>query len=988
MTHLKELRIKNFKSFRKARVPFKKGFTTIIGPNGSGKSNLLDALLFSLGTTSMKMLRANRLTELVNNTATEKYGKVELVLRDNGGKDWEISRTIDKKGKCIYRLNGEKKGLNEISSLLTELKIKNNGHNIVAQGDVTRIIEMNPEQRRGIIDELAGILEFEMKKAEAQNELEKVNQKLKEANLILSDRMEYLKRLEEEKKAAMEFRELEERKKSAKATLLKEELAAAEEKMGKHGKKLGECSKAGEEFGEKLSELREKALKAESETEKLGEEIMKEQQQSMAKIAAELEEKKSAEAIIREKINSKENAVAEAGAREGRLSQRLSELKERKKTLSGELEGIGKELPIKSRLMEELGKELDAMDKTQTAEVKKLGEKEAELRVELKKAEALSEEAFSLESKRDLFKKENELIERNAKETKERIERLETDIKRFSEKETLLKILQAEKVHEQLSETEEKILKKLEKEKGLLAKKHEIEKSLGELKKEMAKCPVCDSDLPARKKAALREKKENEIKALEFEHSGIRPELKELMDKRASLAGKKAEIERLIPLAEAVKEKRNTVKALREKLTGLKSSFRDAGALGKKISDKRKALRELRERNERQSFELEKEKERVLSRENDLRERFLEAKSAAKMLEQQKEGIERETESGGKEKSSIVREIDLIENGKKGKEKEIDSLLEELEKVSLEIGKIESKKENAAKALGAKMEKREKSLEKTANLREKRQALEAKARAREKEAQDLRVEIGKLEVRLADLGEEFKEFSEVKLLHGLGGRELREEMPKIDRKIRELGTINLKALESFNEEKKELLEINKKVEKLEEERNAVLEMIGKIEIKRNNVFMECFVEIQKNFSKMFYSFFNGSGSLALTDDDNPTESGLIISAKHKGANLVNIDAMSGGEKSLTALAFLFAIQLYEPAPFYVFDEADAALDDENSLKMVKIIKEISKESQFIAITHNNSLIKEADLIVGITLDKNKSSVIGLDLKQKIMEKNH
>ena len=151
--------------------------------------------------------------------------------------------------------------------------------------------------------------------------------------------------------------------------------------------------------------------------------------------------------------------------------------------------------------------------------------------------------------------------------------------------------------------------------------------------------------------------------------------------------------------------------------------------------------------------------------------------------------------------------------------------------------------------------------------------------------------------------------------------------------------------------------------------------------------MECFVEIQKNFSKMFYSFFQGSGSLALTDDDNPTESGLIISAKHKGDNLVNIDAMSGGEKSLTALAFLFAIQLYEPAPFYVFDEADAALDEENSIKMVKIIKEISKESQFIAITHNNSLIKEADLIVGVTLDKNKSSVIGLDLKQKIMERN-
>jgi len=986
MARLKELRLKNFKSFKKARVPFKKGFTTIIGPNGSGKSNLLDALLFSLGTTSMKMLRASRLSELVNNSAAEKYGKVEITVKDNE-KEWEISRTIDKKGKCIYRLNGEKKGLNEITSLLVELSIKNDGHNIVAQGDVTRIIEMNPEQRRGIIDELAGIREFELKKEEAHKELEKVNQKLKEANLILADRIEHLKRLEEERAAALEFRELEERKKRAKATLLKEELNAAKEKIKKHKKKLAGFSALKKEFQEKVAELDEKLEKAESEAEEMGREIITAQKESVAKIVSALEEKKSSQAILQEKISSKENQILSAEARESRLNERLKELKEEKNSLQQELREIEEELPVKKRLSEKLEKELGEFEKKQSEAVKKLREKESALRERVKKAEQLREAAFALESEKGVREKENEMLRKNVSEAKERLEALESEVKKNAEKESTLKALREEKIQEQLSAVEERILKRIEKEKEISAGIAELEKAAGELKKEIAKCPVCESPLDGKKKAALREKKEKETRALRFKEKKVQADLKELREKRNELLKKRKEMEELIPLAEALKEKRASARSLRERISSLREAFRNLSPLEKKAAEKKKEFEEERERNKSEAFALEKEKERILSRESDLREQFIEARNSAKMLEQQKSGILKETERAKRERGEAVKEIDFIQKEKKEKESGIAELGEKAEKISAEIEKMQSEKERASKEMEEKIGKRESAVEKISMLREKKQALELKGRARNRESQDLRVEIGKLEVRAGDLEEEFREFAETKTLKGLNAKELRAEIPATEKRIRELGAINLKALESFGEEKQELMEINKKVEKLSEERDAVLEMIEKIEIKRNNVFMDCFMEIEKNFSKMFYSFFSGKGSLALTDEENPTESGLIISAKHKGENLVNIDAMSGGEKSLTALAFLFAIQLYEPAPFYVFDEADAALDEENSLKLVKIIKEISRESQFIAITHNNSLIKEADLIVGVTLDKNKSSVIGLDLKQKIMEKN-
>src|SRR3989338_6856832 len=147
MVKLQKLILRNFKSFRKADIPLSRGFTAIVGSNGSGKTNILDALLFVLGTSSIKMLRASRIEELVNNTSDENYAKVELVIKD-GEKTYTIQRMIDKQGKFVYRLDGKRKTRNEVSSLLLELGIKPDGHNIVVQGDTTRVIEMSPVERR------------------------------------------------------------------------------------------------------------------------------------------------------------------------------------------------------------------------------------------------------------------------------------------------------------------------------------------------------------------------------------------------------------------------------------------------------------------------------------------------------------------------------------------------------------------------------------------------------------------------------------------------------------------------------------------------------------------------------------------------------------------------------------------------------------------------------------------------------------------------
>ncbi len=241
MVKLQKLVLKNFKSFRKAEIPFANGFSVIAGSNGSGKSNILDALMFVIGAMSMKMLRASRLTDLVNDSAAENYAKVDLSMKHNGTA-FEISRMIDKRGSSVYRLNGEKKAMNEVTSFLRELGIRPDGHNIVVQGDITKIISMSAIERREIIDGLAGLAEFDAKKEESLKELEKVNGRIKEAGIVMKERETYLAELEKEKNAAMEFEQLAEEKRKSKATILFLEIEKHRKEMRESREKIAALS--------------------------------------------------------------------------------------------------------------------------------------------------------------------------------------------------------------------------------------------------------------------------------------------------------------------------------------------------------------------------------------------------------------------------------------------------------------------------------------------------------------------------------------------------------------------------------------------------------------------------------------------------------------------------------------------------------------------------------------------------------------------------
>ncbi|MEM7825013.1 MAG: AAA family ATPase [Candidatus Aenigmatarchaeota archaeon] len=245
------------------------------------------------------------------------------------------------------------------------------------------------------------------------------------------------------------------------------------------------------------------------------------------------------------------------------------------------------------------------------------------------------------------------------------------------------------------------------------------------------------------------------------------------------------------------------------------------------------------------------------------------------------------------------------------------------------------------------------------------------------ELNKLNIEKAKLETELQTVTVELQQYGEVQYLDEKL-HILEEFIRKTEKELATIGLVNLKAIEEYEKFKSEFDEYKNKYEKILEEKKAVLDMIQKIEEKRKEVFFKCLNEVTNEFNNIFVNMIGGTASLELEDPSN-IESGLLIKASPRGKKLLNIDSMSGGEKSLTALAFIFSIQKYKPAPFYVFDEVDAALDKENSKIVAEMIKKFSKNAQFIVITHNDTTVKFVDQVYGCTMVDGESKILSLEL---------
>lgn len=238
---------------------------------------------------------------------------------------------------------------------------------------------------------------------------------------------------------------------------------------------------------------------------------------------------------------------------------------------------------------------------------------------------------------------------------------------------------------------------------------------------------------------------------------------------------------------------------------------------------------------------------------------------------------------------------------------------------------------------------------------------------------------------MAGADEESEELSDdEKSLKLLSEEELRERVSRTKDRMEKIGPINPMAMEAYEEIKERHDFITEQKNDLLNAKNTLLHTIQEIDDVAKDTFLEAFQKIKENFIVVFRSLFTEEDDcdLKLTDPDNPLDSAIEILAKPKGKRPLSINQLSGGEKTLTATSLLFAIYLLKPAPFCIFDEVDAPLDDANIDKFNNIIKKFSKDSQFIIVTHNKRTMASTDVIYGITMiEQGVSRVVPVDLRE-------
>ena len=344
--------------------------------------------------------------------------------------------------------------------------------------------------------------------------------------------------------------------------------------------------------------------------------------------------------------------------------------------------------------------------------------------------------------------------------------------------------------------------------------------------------------------------------------------------------------------------------------------------------------------------------------------------------------LKEEIEVLSKEREEI---LDSLEKGSQ----ETAEKRKTIDKVRKEIEGFAAKEEAAAKQLEKWQQEKEERTKSHKEFFEKRDELSGQISLLDKECFRLKTQAEKIEenreARISYMWEEY----EITPNNALQYRKeemndrhvMKQQIHKLKEEIRSLGSVNVNAIEDY----KELLErhtfLSGQYNDLLEAEKTLEQIIQELDEGMRKQFSEKFGEIQKEFDKAFKELFGGGrGTLELAEDEDILEAGIRIISQPPGKKLQNMMQLSGGEKALTAIALLFAIQNLKPSPFCLLDEIEAALDDSNVGRFAGYLQKLTKNTQFIIITHRRGTMNAADRLYGITMqEKGVSTLVSVDL---------
>jgi len=323
------------------------------------------------------------------------------------------------------------------------------------------------------------------------------------------------------------------------------------------------------------------------------------------------------------------------------------------------------------------------------------------------------------------------------------------------------------------------------------------------------------------------------------------------------------------------------------------------------------------------------------------------------------------------EAAELQRRLISLEAERSQLEHRSKQLQQQAQEAKTELEGITALEEEERSSIGALRGEREKLRSRAGSLKEKAGRLESPMGRLSDELQACRVEEASLRPQLETIEEELKRVKMgVEIAHDVDPAKLERRVETLDAELEALGPVNFRAIQDFRDAERRYNSEKLKHDKLVAEKQALLDFMREIDEKKKEVFMQTFNELSQQFSKIFIELSPGGvARLVLENEENPFEGGLEIEANPAGKAIDRVGALSGGEKALTALAFIFALQRFRPTTFYVLDEIDAHLDPQNLHRVAEMIRRSTRESQVILVTLHDSMMSVADRLFGVTMDK-------------------
>ncbi len=1114
-------------------------------------------MTFVLGKSSAKALRAEKSANLIYNGGKKKEPAKQAevsIFFDNSNmefpseeKEIKITRIVTKKGQSKYKINDKARTRQQILELMGLAKINSDGYNIVLQGDIINFCNMTTKSRREIIEEISGISIYEEKKNKALRDLEKVENNVREAEIVLAERKTYLKELKKDRDQALRYKDMSEKVDSNKATLLNSQITKKKNDNKSMTKQMDELKKDIEKYESDIAKLKKDNEEKKAQIDSINKEIEEKGEKEQVEINRQVEHLKIEITKNDSRISHLQSELIKIDQREKDLTSSLTEI-------NGKVTGIGnkkEELEAEKKRLEEdkrlvddkikafrdkhkldtagdIDKDIDVIDKKieeMQKEVLELREKQQEMirkkdnldyqintiDERIAKVSELEKEHKSeldnIKSKREEFKKTtiklNELLNEDSKASsqlmharKDLVDRNEklaelqlkanavqysinTDIamKRILELKKNMKgiynsVAELGNVSQEFSQALEvaagariksvvveddrvaseciKYLKKnklgivrflpLNKIKGperkaelknitkmagvkgfatdlidydpqfknvftyvfgnaIVVDDIDVARNVGIGKCKMVTMDGDYCDVSGAMQGGFRHKKKqamsfrdddtlrkvkdveldvaeasNKISVFEKKKTDLEEEIIKLRNFKAELEGDIIKIERSLHISDG----------------DIDSSMQNKKDLVKEADEVEKESRELQNKISKENTELAQHK----IKRQQLKEQVMQLRSPTLIAElntfEQKRGeitehaikIDSEIKSiesqmgsmFSTEKDNIDKLIKQLDNERNDFKKEI----EELQKLNVQKNKDLKEKEIQAKKFYAQFKEL---FNKRTTINDGVNSNDVKINSKQQKSRDLEIKSNTLSLtnaktaaELAGLEQEFKQFEGVALLKDKDEEHLKREIYRFEKMREDIGNVNMKALEMYENIEKEYNSLMEKKNTLDKERTDVLNMIEEIDKNKKELFMKNFVVINENFQKIFLTLSTkGQAFLNLENPEDPFEEGVEIKVRITGNKFMDIKSLSGGEKTMTALAFIFAIQEHNPAEFYIMDEVDAALDKKNSERLAGLVKQYCHKAQYIVISHNDGIISKADTLFGISMDEHGMS---------------